>query len=255
MGDCYSALDRWLDLESLARGSNWRQLEALRLAFLARAQAKQNNSEKSQTTWNLALDAARKQSSTPLLPLLAMARVDKRDVREVLWLIVEKDASQIWARQELYDIYAQDKDCEGMLRIMELVLKENPNDRAAKYYVAGLLMVLERETDRAVRLARGLHESDPQNLRNAIVYAYGLKLQGEPAKGAQIVDLRDDLHQLENAGKAYYALILSACGRTVEAGRFAASVHREKLMPELRAAVDPLFESVSASSGAKPRPF
>ena len=184
-----------------------------------------------------------------------MARVDKRDVREVLWLIVEKDASQIWARQELYDIYAQDKDCEGMLRIMELVLKENPNDRAAKYYVAGLLMVLERETDRAVRLARGLHESDPQNLRNAIVYAYGLKLQGEPAKGAQIVDLRDDLHQLENAGKAYYALILSACGRTVEAGRFAASVHREKLMPELRAAVDPLFESVSASSGAKPRPF
>ena len=62
MGDCYSALDRWLDLESLARGSNWRQLEALRLAFLAQAQAKQNNSEKSQTTWNLALDAARKQS-------------------------------------------------------------------------------------------------------------------------------------------------------------------------------------------------
>jgi hypothetical protein len=184
-----------------------------------------------------------------------MARADQRDVPEVLRLIVEKDASQVWARPELYDIYAQDKDCEGMLRRMELVLKENPNDHAAKYNVAGLLMVLEREIDRAVRLARELHEFDPQNLRNAILYAYGLKLQGEPAKGVKIVDLRDDLHQLENDGKAYYALILSACGRTVEAGRFAASVHREKLVPELRVAVDRLFESVSASSDAKSRPF
>ena len=32
---CYSALERWLDLESLVRGSSWRQLEPSRLAFLA----------------------------------------------------------------------------------------------------------------------------------------------------------------------------------------------------------------------------
>jgi hypothetical protein len=39
LADCYNALKRWNDLESLVRWSNWGELEPLRLAFLARAQA------------------------------------------------------------------------------------------------------------------------------------------------------------------------------------------------------------------------
>jgi tetratricopeptide (TPR) repeat protein len=184
-----------------------------------------------------------------------MARADKRGVREVLWLIAEKDPRQAWARKELYEIYLKEKNSDQMLRMMELVLKENPQDQTAKYNVAGLLMVTGRQIERAGRLAKELYEADSQNLESAALYAYGLKLQGEPEKAAKILDSREDLHQLGNDGSAYYALILSACGRGDEARRFAAAVDRQQLLPELRASLDHVFGSVSATADVNPGQF
>ena len=71
LAHCYSALDRWNDLESLTRSSAWRELDPLRLAFLARAQTGQGNLKKSEQTWKLAVAAAEKQPEQ-LVPLLAM---------------------------------------------------------------------------------------------------------------------------------------------------------------------------------------
>ena len=254
VADCYSALNRWADLESLVRGTNWRGLEPLRLAFLARAQAGQDNVQKSERTWQLALVAAERQPAQ-LIPLLAMARADKRDVREVLWLIAEKDPRQVWARKELYQTYSNEKNSAEMLRMMELVLKENPEDQSAKYNVAGLLMVTGHQIERAGRLAKELYEANSQTLGNAALYAYGLMLQGEPEKGAKLLDAREDLHQLGNDGSAYYALILSACGRGEEARRFAEAIDRQQLLPELRTSLDQVFESVSASADVNPEQF
>ena len=254
MADCYSALNRWADLESLVRWTSWRELEPLRLAFLARAQAGQGHVQKSETTWQLALAAAERQPAQ-LLPFLAMARADKRDVREVLWLIAEKDPRQAWARKELYETYLKEKNSDQMLRMMELVLKENPEDQTARYNVAGLLMVTGREIERAGRLARELYEADSENPGNAALHAYGMKLRGEPEKAAKILDSREDLDQLGNDGSAYYALILSACGRGDEARRFAEAVDRQQLLPELRTSLDQVFGSVSATADVSPGQF
>ncbi|MGA7214057.1 MAG: tetratricopeptide repeat protein [Terrimicrobiaceae bacterium] len=254
MADCYSALNRWEDLESLVRWANWREIESLRLGFLARAQTKQDNIQKSERTWQLALAAAGRQPAQ-LAPLLAMARSDKRDDREVLWLIAEKNPRQLWARQELYETYWKERNADQMLRMMELILKENPSDLAAKYNVAGLLMVTERQIERATRLAKELYEADPRSLTYAALHAYGLKLQGAPQEGAKILDSREDLNQLGNDGSAYYALILSACGRNDEARRFAAAIDRQELLPELREALDRVFGSVPASNTVNSAPF
>jgi hypothetical protein len=40
------------------------------------------------------------------------------------------------------------------------------------------------------------------------LYAYGLKLQGEPEKAAKMLDGRQDLDQLGNEGKAFFDLRL-----------------------------------------------
>ena len=85
-----------------------------------------------------------------LASLLAMARTDKRDVREVLWMIAEREPENLAARQELYQAYWQERNADGMLRMMELVLRERPDDRAAKYNVAALLLVY-RTRDRSRR--------------------------------------------------------------------------------------------------------
>ena len=245
LADSYGALQRWTELESLVRWANWRELEPLRLAFLARAQSRLGNAQKSDHTWELALTGAESQPGQAI-PLLAMAREENRDVRKLLWMIVERDPRQVWARKELYESYFREKNSDQMLRMMELTLKENPSDQTAKYNVAGLLMVTGREIPRAERLAKELYEADSRNLERTALYAYGLKLQGEREKAAKMLDgRRQDLDQLGNEGKAFYALILFDCGRRDEAFRVAEDVNRQELLPELRTSLDQVSKSAS----------
>jgi tetratricopeptide (TPR) repeat protein len=251
LAECYCALNRWSDLETLALAGAWQALEPLRLAFLARAEAGQRNVKKSEQTWELAVATAERQPAL-LMRLLAIARADKRDVRQVLWIIAERDARNVSARRELYQAYWQERNADGMLRMMELVLRENPNDRAAKYSVANLLLATGRQIDRAGRLAKELYEDDPRALGNAALYAFFLHLQGNPEKGVDLLDSRDDVEQLGGEGAAYYALVLSACGRRDEARRALAAVDRQLLLPELRAHLDRVFGAVSTNTTSLP---
>jgi tetratricopeptide (TPR) repeat protein len=246
LADCYSALGRWNDLESLVRWSDWRELEPLRVAFLARAQAGQGNSHRSDATWKLAVASVEKRPVL-LVPLLEMARVDKRDARQIKWMIAEKDPRNISIRRELYQTCRDERDSEGMLRMMELVLKEKPTDRDARFNVAGLLLVTGHQIARAQRLAEELYEGDPASLENAVLYAFGLHLQGESRRGMDILDSRNDLQELGGHGVAYYALILSACGRNDEARDILAAVERESLLPELQESLDRALGVASAS--------
>jgi Tetratricopeptide repeat len=240
LAECYSTLKRWNDLESLVVAGAWRELEGMRLALLARSQAGQGNLRKAERTWQSALETAEKHPQQ-LASLLAMARADKRDVRQVLWMIAERDPQNISARQELYQAYWQERNADGMLRMMELVLKERPNDRAAKYSVASLLLATGRQVERARGLAKELYDADPLNLGNAVLYSFGLHLQGNSRMAADLIGARDDLHKLGNDGAAYYSLVLSGCGRDEEARRILSMVNQETLLPELRASLDRAF--------------
>ena len=240
LADCYSALQRWEDLESLVDRTVWREREPLRLGLLARAQAGLGNLRKSERTWQLALHEAETYSAQ-LPSLLAMARTDKRDVREVLWMIAEREPENLAVRQELYQAYWQERNAEGMLRMMELVLKEQPNDRAAKYNVAALLLATGRGIDRGALLAKELYEDEPVSVGNAVIHGFSIHLQGDSKKAAALLDGRDDLHKLGNDGAAYYSLILAGCGRDEDAGRVLSTVDREALLPALRNSVDYTF--------------
>ena len=240
LADCYSALQRWEDLESLVGRTTWREREPLRLGLLARAQAGLGNVRRSDRTWQLALQEA--QTYPAQLPsILAMARTDKRDVRQVLWMIAEREPDNLAARQELYQAYWQERNADGMLRMMELVLKERPDDRAAKYNVAALLFATRRGIDRAALLAKELYEDDPVSVGNAVIHGFGIHLQGDSRKAAALLDGRDDLHKLGNDGAAYYSLILAGCGRDEDARRVLSPVDREALLPALRNSIDHTF--------------
>ena len=170
-----------------------------------------------------------------------MARTDKRDVRQVLWMIAEREPDNLAARQELYQAYWQERNADGMLRMMELVLKERPDDRAAKYNVAALLFATKRGIDRAALLAKELYEDDPVSVGNAVIHGFGIHLQGDSRKAAALLDGRDDLHKLGNDGAAYYSLILAGCGRDEDARRVLSPVDRETLLPALRNSIDHTF--------------
>jgi Flp pilus assembly protein TadD len=240
LADCYSVLQRWEDLQSLVDRTAWREREPLRLGLLARAQAGLGNVRKSDRTWKLALREAQTYPAQ-LASLLAMARTDKRDVREVLWIIAEREPENLAARQELYQGYWQERNAEGMLRMMELVLKERPDDHVARYNVAALLLVTGRATDRAAVLARELYEDDPMSVSNAVIHGFSIHLKGDSRKAAALLDGRNDLDKLGNDGAAYYSLILAGCGRDEDARRLLSAVDREALLPALRNSVDHTF--------------
>jgi tetratricopeptide (TPR) repeat protein len=240
LADCYSALQRWEDLQSLVDGIAWREREPLRLGLLARAQAGLGNVRKSERTWQLALQEAQIYPSQ-LASLLALARTDKRDVREVLWMIAEREPENLAARQELYQAYWQERNADGMLRMMELVLRERRDDRVAKYNVAALLLVSGRGIDRAALLAKELYEDDPMSLSNAVIHGFSIHLKGDSRKAAALLEGRDDLDKLGNDGTAYYSLILAGSGRDEDARRFLSAVDRAALLPGLRNSVERTF--------------
>ncbi len=240
LADCYSALERWEDLEKLVGRNVWREREPLRLGLLARAQAGLGNVRRSERTWQLALQEA-KTYPAQLPSLLDLARTDNRDVRQVLWMIAEREPENLAARQELYQAYWQERNADGMLRMMELVLKENPNDRAAKYNVAVLLFATQRGVDRAALLAKELYEDDPNSVSNAAIHGFGIHLQGDSRKAVALLEGRDDLHKLGNDGAAYYSLMLAGCGRDEDARRVLSPVDRDALLPAVRNSIDQTF--------------
>ncbi len=93
-------------------------------------------------------------------------------------------------------------------------------------------------------LTEELYEADPLNLENAVLYAFGLYLQGNSQMAADLLGARDDLHRLGNDGAAYYSLVLSGCGRDEEARRILSTVNPETLLPEMRAWLDRAFGSL-----------
>jgi hypothetical protein len=58
------------------------------------------------------------------------------------------------------------------------------------------------------------------------------------------------LELLGNEAAAYYALVLSGCGRAEEARRVLSAVDRQTLLPELRAIVDRAFGALPMSAAA-----
>jgi hypothetical protein len=89
-------------------------------------------------------------------------------------------------------------------------------------------------------------------LGNAALYAFGLHLQGDTEKGADLLDSREDLEQLGSDGAAYCALVFSACGKDDKARQLLAAVDREILLPELRASLDRVFGTGAKSAPAIP---
>ncbi|HEY5779629.1 MAG TPA: hypothetical protein VIT00_12875, partial [Terrimicrobiaceae bacterium] len=111
-----------------------------------------------------------------------------------------------------------------------------------------LLLATGRQIERAGRLAREIYEDDPINLGNAVLYSFGLHLQGKSRKAADLLDGRDDLNKLGNDGAAYYSLVLSGCRRNEEARRILSMVDREMLLPELRASLDRAFGGLPSNA-------
>ena len=249
MADCHAALKNWSALESLLTGRNWGKMDAQRLGLLARAEWGLGHARSAARAWGEALNKARQQPALTIA-LARMASADGRmaEACEALWRIPATDPAFSEAQNQLFAYYQKQKDAGNLLRLLEQALTVRPDDPDLKRSTAALLLIGGRQIPRAARLAADAYRADPKQIANAAVYAFSLLLCGNAAKAEQILHARTEEERRSDSAVSYYVLILSARGRIDEARRYARSMNRQSLFPEMAARI----QSAEAAWGPVP---
>ncbi|MDD5262742.1 MAG: hypothetical protein PHD76_12930 [Methylacidiphilales bacterium] len=250
LADCYISIKDWKSLEPLVASGNWERMEAQRLALLSRVYRERNEEAMASDIWGQARAAARNQTASQLfLYHMEMEDGHPGEAHEILWDIPLGDPMHDWAQKELFAYYRQQNDANDLLKLLDRITKDHPDDLSVKLDIAQLLLVLDKNPGFATKLASEVYLADPKPVSHAAVYAYSLCVNGEPAKAAAILDSRNKSEIAENQCMVYYGLILAACKRNAEAQECFKNMDPDILFPEMKAKVDRWQEQWKKETG------
>ena len=234
--DAHAALRDWSAAEALLTGPSWAKAELIRRASLARAFREQGRTLEFQREWSsvLAESRSRKDNLQALLHLVTTWSWSA-EREQVLWAIMERHPEERWAAALLSNAYLKASDSTGLRKVAEHLYAREPNNAAYKNNVAILSLLQSVHKERASRLAKEAHESDPRNPLFACTYAYALHLNGQNEVALALMEkLRaEDLNNPSTAG--YFALILDRAGDTSRAEQYGQIALTGQPLPEERA--------------------
>jgi tetratricopeptide (TPR) repeat protein len=119
---------------------------------------------------------------------------------------------------ELGKVYISQRRTDEAIRELELVLKENPGDADASYFLGGQLVEQARYTE-GIPLLEAARKLKPDSWA-AYFYLGKAKLRlGQPAEAVALLQRAVELNPDESSAYYYLARALQACGREVEARR------------------------------------
>lgn len=225
----------WAALESFLASRQWGELDFLRLAFLARAASGQNQSDTAKTRWRGAVRAAAGRLGPSTL-LLNLASEWEQDPEELLWEIGRRFPGEPWAWQELQGRYQLAGNTRGLNLISSALMSSQPNsmDLTNRNNFATTSMLLKVNLPKAHETARDLYLEKPEDPIIASTYAYSLHLQGKTQDGLTVFTrLKPEALQVP-AIALYYGVLLSAGGRSEQAGQYLALAESAPLLPEER---------------------
>jgi predicted Zn-dependent protease len=113
-----------------------------------------------------------------------------------------------------------------------------PDDRAVQNNVAQLSLLLNLNTERAQRMARDLHQSEPTNAVYASTYAFGLHAAGDSKKAEQVLGALKPEQLRDPAIAAYYGIILAGAGDHARAAEYLDLGEKAGLLPEEKALLE-----------------
>jgi predicted Zn-dependent protease len=133
---------------------------------------------------------------------------------ELLWIAAKDPANGDDALQALYTYFAQHGATQDLYRVLLHRQGFRPDDRAVQNNVAQLSLLLNLNTERAQRMARDLHQSEPTNAVYASTYAFGLHAAGDSKKAEQVLGALKPEQLRDPAIAAYYGIILAGAAIT-----------------------------------------
>ena len=221
LSDSFVTVKDWPGLQRLVNSGNWGTVDFLRNALSARALREQGNEPEAASQWN---EAMKKISANLRHTMMLAETVEKwgwrNEAIELLWVAAKDPVKGDEALAALYRYFAKNADTENLYRVLLRRLELKPDDRNVQNNYAQLSLLLNLNTERALKIAREIHEKEPANAAYASTYAFALHIQGDTKKGIKVFEglTAEQLHQPEIA--AYYGIILAAAGEHARAGEF-----------------------------------
>ena len=233
LADAYVIMHDWHALEAMLKRGSWPpSAESLRLALLSKVAFENGDGAGADKYWT---DAIKKGESNPgslesLQHLASQWQWTEKEAK-ILWLLVEKPATQSSALQALYRLYTRQGDTTGLYRTFLRLAQISPGDRAVENNLVQLSLLLNLNRFDAQERAKKLHEAEPDNIAFASTYAFALHRGGNDAAAIRLMQ-SFPADQLQDPSIAAYYGILLAAKKDNEATRYLDLGAKAKLLPE-----------------------
>lgn len=232
LAGCLDTAKQWPQLRDHVRGAKWKDKDALRLAYAARAYRELGNGGSSNDSWNVALSEARTPEKANQLLVRLTQWGWKREAGELLWKMADGPHGS-WALGALSRSYQADLDTKGMLRVATALVAREPANEAARNNVAALSLLLDQDTTNATALAAELFKQHPRSIGIASTHALALWKQGKGDEALQVLETFKTAELRHPAIASTYGLLL-AWAKRPEAREILQIAEKASLLPEER---------------------
>lgn len=234
--EAYADSQQWERLSSLLTGAQWRELDFLRHAFLARGAREMGAREAAADEWRCSLDAVAGGGR----PIRLLAETVKPwpgwepDWEKLMWTAAQRVENSRWALLELQRHFEARHETRSLRRVNEEWLRADPESTPAKNNFAYYSLLLGTSLERAHRLAAEVFAAFPSDPAIASTRALSLVRRGQPADALALLEKLPPSAARQPGIAACQVLALAGAGKAAEASELARSIDGGKLLPELR---------------------
>ena len=218
---CYLTLGDWDALLTITHAGAWKPVEYVRHAYRSRAFREKSEGNFARNEWNLAINAATRQ--TEALSWLAQMATEWKwgdEAEQSLWALLDRAPGSKWAIETLQNAYFAQSNTAGLRRIAAHLVKTDPADNIAQNNLALASLLLNNEPDRAMKIAQDLHTKHPDNTAFTSTYAFALHCAGRTPEAIKVIEQLPPQNLEEPAIAAYYGVMLAANKSPEKAARF-----------------------------------
>jgi len=239
LADAYVALAQWAELEKYLERRKWTDLEHIRFAMIALAEAKQLRPTLDSVAWeNAKRAAAGSLADVKILVKLATAWGWNKRAEELVAYAAQKYPNDPWPAAKLSEIYAARQDTAGLWQMAQLAYQQNPMDKLGANNYAMLSLLLDKNGTDADAIAVQQYQNAPLDPIYASTYAFSLYKRGR-TKDALTTFRNLGNEELEKPATAvYYGIVLAASGEVAAARHFLDKADETFLLPEERVLVE-----------------
>jgi tetratricopeptide (TPR) repeat protein len=218
MANCYLVAENWRALCDFTSKGSWGGIDFMRLAFLSRAWSKLGEPLVADSDWDSAVSSAGNQLGE-LNTLLEFANNwDLKSKQEDLLLRILRIYPQaVWAQHKLEQLYFTTGNTRGMYQLFQGQFLHSTNDMKLKNDIACTALLLKTNLNAAYAQAAEVYGQAPNDPAIVTTYAYAMYLQGRNAEGLAALQKLSEAQLTQPSIALYYALLLSANGKSNEA--------------------------------------